>query len=790
MLPSLHRKLVRDLWHMKGQALAIALVIGSGIATFVMAVSMLRSLTRTMERYYQDNRFAQVFAHVKRAPLHVKEQIAAIPGVSSVQTRVVVEVNLSVEGMNEPAMARLISVPDGQPPWLNGLYLREGRYIEPGRDGEALISEAFARAHALHPGDSLEAVINGRLEELRIVGIALSPEYVYQIRPGDVLPDDKRFAVMWMGERQLGPAFDMDGAFNDVTLTLMPGPATLQREVIDRLDRILDPYGGLGAYGRDDQPSHKFVSNEIRELRGMAMVAPTIFLLVAAFLLNVVLTRMISTQREQIATLKAFGYSNLEVGWHYLQMVLAIVLVGALLGSMLGTWMGQQMTHMYARFFHFPVFLYSLDYEVVLGGVGISFAAGMVGTMGSVRHAARMPPAQAMRPEPPASFRPTLLERLGLQRLVSPAARMILRELERRPFKAMTTILGISLAAAVLVVGAFMKDAIDYVLALQFEQAQRQHAMVSLTESASGRALEELRHMPGVQAVEPFRSVPVRLRSGPRERRVGVNAIRDDATMFRLMDIHGQPVQLTSSGLYMSAKLGEVLGLRPGDHVTMEVLSDERPIVQIQVGGLVDDFSGMSAYMRLDALHRLMGEQDRVSGAYLGVDLSRVDELYRTLKNTPAVAGVALKKATRESFNDIVGENLMRIRMFNILFAVIIAFGVVYNSARISLAERSRELATLRVIGFRRGEVSAILLGELATLTLVAIPLGLALGSALSSIVIHSVDSELFRIPLVINRSTYGFAALTVLLATLISGLVVQRRIDHLDLIGVLKTRE
>ena len=788
MLPALHRKLIRDLWHIKGQAFAIALVVASGIATFVMAVSMLRSLRHTMETYYREYRFAEVFAHVKRAPVHIRDRIAAIPGVAQVQARVVVEVNLSVEGMNEPAMARLISVPDSTPPAINGLHLREGRYIEPGRDGEVLVSEAFAHAHGMHPGDGLDAVINGRLETLRIVGIALSPEYVYQIRPGDVLPDDKRFAVMWMGERQLAPAFDMDGAYNDFALTLMP--QAIEDEVIQRVDRLTEPYGGLGAYGRRDQPSHQFVSNELRELRGMAMVAPTIFLLVAAFLLNVVLTRLISTQREQVATLKAFGYSNLEVGWHYLQMVLAIVLVGSIMGAALGSWMGQQMTHMYARFFHFPVFLYSIDYEVVLGGIGISFAAGIIGTMHSVRRAARMPPAQAMRPEPPADFRPTLVERIGLQKLISPAARMILRELERRPIKAVTTILGIAMAAAVLVVGAFMKDAIDYVLDLQFELAQRQHATVTLTESASGRAVEEMLHMPGVHAVEPFRSAPVRLRRGPLSRRVGVTAIRDDAELFRLLDIHGNHITLPSNGVFMSAKLGELLNVRNGDEITMEVLSDKRPIVRLPVDGLIDDFSGMSAYMRLDALHRLLGEQDRVSGAYIGVDMARVDDLYTTLKNTPAVAGVALKKATKESFNDIVGENLMRIRMFNILFAVIIAFGVVYNSARISLAERSRELATLRVIGFRRAEVSAILLGELAVLTLIAIPIGLALGYTLASVVIHSVDSELFRIPLVVRKQTFGFAALVVLLAALVSGLVVRRRIDHLDLISVLKTRE
>jgi putative ABC transport system permease protein len=323
---ALDRKLVRDLWQMKGQAVAIGLVIASGVAVFVMSLCTLGTLRKTQEAYYERYRFADVFAHLKRAPNSLAERIAELPGVARVQTRVVVNVTLDVEGMAEPAVGRLVSVPDRQAPGLNGLYLRSGRYVEPGRDGEVLVSEGFATAHCLRPGDRVLAVINGRRQQLRIVGVALSPEYVYQIREGDVLPDDRRYGVFWMGDTELASAFDMRGAFNDVALTL--GPGASEPEVLRRLDRLTEAYGGLGAFGRADQPSHKFVSNEINKLRGMAMVVPAIFLSVAAFLLNVVLSRLIGTQREQIAALKAFGYTRWEVALHYLKLVLLIVTAG------------------------------------------------------------------------------------------------------------------------------------------------------------------------------------------------------------------------------------------------------------------------------------------------------------------------------------------------------------------------------------------------------------------------------------------------------------------------------
>ncbi len=787
ILTALNRKLVRDLLGMKGQVLAIALVMASGIATFILSAATLDSLEGTMNAYYDAHRFADVFARLKRAPRSVAERLGEIPGVSEAATRVVVDVNLDVEGLAEPGSGRLISVPEHREPRVNGFYLRAGRFIEPGRRGEVLVNEAFAKAHGLHPGDTVRAIINGRRDTLRIVGIALSPEYVYQIRPGDILPDDKRFGVFWMSERELAPAYDMEGAFNDVSLVLMPGAN--EAEVIRRLDDLLAPYGGLGAFGRADHPSHQFVLNELRELRGMTVIAPTIFLLVAAFLLNVVLTRLITTQREQIAALKAFGYSNGQVGRHYLLMVLVIAVIGAALGTGLGAWMGRGLAEMYTRFFHFPILEFSLHPRVVVLAVGISVGSGVLGTLSAVRTAGRLPPAEAMRPEPPADFRPTILERLGLQRLVSPAARTILRELERRPIKAAISVFGIAMAAAILVVGSFMKDAIDCVLELQFGRAQRQALTVTLNEPGHGRALREMEHLSGVLAAEPFRAIPARLRSGHRHRLVAVTALREDAQLFRIMDLNGRVIAPEGDGLYLSAKLGELLGVRAGDRVTMEVLEGERPVAEIEVARLIDDFAGLSAYMRLGAAHRLMREEGRVSGAYLAVDQAQISRLYTDLKNRPAVAGVAIKTATIESFNAIIAENLLRIRLSNIIFATIIAFGVVYNSARISLAERSRELATLRVIGFTRGEVSAILLGELAVLTLLAVPLGLALGYTLSAAVILSVDTELFRIPLVVDRSTYGFAAVVVFVAALISGLIVRRRIDHLDLIEVLKSR-
>ncbi|MEW4527443.1 ABC transporter permease [Maioricimonas sp. JC845] len=788
-MTALDRKLLRNLWQMKGQAIAICAVIACGVATFVMSLSTMESLRISMERYYQQYRFSHVFAGLKRAPLSLLDRIALIPGVSRVYGRIVQEVTLDVPGFDEPVVGRLTSIPDyGEPP-LNSLHLRSGRWIEPGRTGEVIVNEAFAEAHRLQPGDTIDAVLNGRKKELTIVGTAITPEYIYQIRAGELLPDDKRFGLFWMNEREISAVFDMEGAFNDVVASVTY--AASMPEILRQLDELIEPYGGLGSYDRTDQSSHQFIDNEIKQLRNTGMVIPIIFLGVAAFLLNVVLTRLINTQREEIAALKAFGYSGLEIGVHYLKMVAVIVVSGTLVGTAFGVWLGQNLTVLYTEFFRFPTLEFRFDWSVVISALTISLAAGGLGTVAAVRGAVVLPPAEAMRPAPPASYRPTILEQIGLQELFSQSARIVMRNLERQPVKSLLSCLGIAMGLAILIVGSYSKDSIDYVMEAQFFDAQRQDVSVTFVEPLTPRALHELTHLPGVLAVEPFRAVPARMRSKHHSRRVGIMGLPAEGLLYRPLDVNRRVVSLPPEGLLMSRKLADILDVRPGETIQVEVLEGDRPHHELLVAELLDDFAGLSAYMSIDAVHELMQEDRVLSGAHLTVDPRHTQELYTELKNTPHVASVTVKLAALRSFEETIAENLLRMQFFNVLFSSVIAFGVVYNSARISLSERSRELATLRVIGFTRQEISAILLGELAVLVLLAIPLGLCLGYGFAYLTTLSmVDTEMFRIPLVIQPKTYAFATTVIILAALFSGLAVRRRLDRLDLIGVLKTRE
>jgi putative ABC transport system permease protein len=785
---ALNRKLLRDLWEMRGQALAIGSVVAAGVTMFVTYLSNFDSLQRTRAEYYERQRFAEVFASMTRAPQTLEDRIAAIPGVEAVSTRVVADVTLDVPGLDEPASGRLIAIPERGTPALNDLYLRQGRWIDPARPDEVLANEVFCEANGFEPGDRVAAIINGRKRWLTIVGIALSPEYIYAVKPGEMVPDQRRYGVLWMGRRGLASAFDMEGGFNDVSLAL--GQGASEPEVVSALDRLLEPYGGLGAIPRRLQISAWTLENELAQLQMFGFLVPLIFLGVAAFILNVALTRALALQRQEIAALKALGYANREIGWHYIKWGLAIATAGAVVGVAGGAWLGSGLIGLYNQFFRFPVLYYRLSLDVAAQAVAISLAVAILGAWSAVGRAVRIPPAEAMRPEAPRRYRVSIVERSWGQGRLSHATRMVVRNIERQPARSILSIVGIAFAVAVLLVGLSFIDIMDQLITQQFTRTMRQDATVSFVRARSGAALHDVRHLPGVMDIEPVRSVPARLRVGHRARTLAISGVLPEPLLNRIADRMGRGVPVPEEGLVISTMLGEILGARTGDVVQVEVLEGRRPTFAVPVAGLVDDALGLQSYMHIDAVRRLLREGPSISGAFVTLDPAARDAFYADVKLMPAVAGVALREVTLRNFRETMAESMNLQIFFNVAFAAVIAFGVVYNSARVSLSERARELASLRVLGFTRAEISLILLGELAILTLVALPVGALLGYLLGQGIMLGFNNEVYRLSFTVSAATVAWACLTVIVAALLSGFLVRRRLDRLDLIAVLKTRE
>lgn len=782
----LQLKLVRDLWRVKTQVITIALVVASGIGGFIASLSTYQSLKSMQAAYYEDARFAHVFVQLKRAPLAVQERLLDVPGISEFEATLTFDVLVDLPGVVEPVIGRMIALPDGREPRMNRVTLTAGRWIHDATSNEVVVNEAFAKARKLVPGSRIVALLNGKREELAIVGIALSPEYIFPGRGG--LADERSFGVFWMGRQRLAGAFNMEGAFNVVAVRLAAGVS--EDAVLHALDGLFEPYGSRGAHGRDEQFSHRALTQEINEQKVFGTVLPSVLLGVAVFLLNVVLTRQIGIQRTQIAALKALGYADLRIGIHYLQFVLAIATAGVAIGIVLGAWLGGLMTDLYAAFFRFPAPAHTIAPWIIATAAGAAIVGAVIGALNAVRSVVKLQPAEAMRPPAPPIFRATLAERLGLGRIYSARVRMVLREMERRPLRAAMTTIGIACAVAILISGTWWRDAIDHLLDVDFRLRERQHVSLAFVEPVSSAAVYDVARLPGVLRVETGLEAAVRLRNGHLSYRTTLAGVADGSEMQLIIDAALKATSVPPSGLTLNARLAKRLGLRVGDAVDAEFLEGARQHVTLQVAAIVDELAEMRGYMAAASLAPLLGHGDAITSARVRLDLSQRDAFLTAVKETPRIAAAIELEPVIRQVRDTSARFILVFTTILSAFASIIAVGVVYNNARITLAERSWELASLRVLGFTQGEVSGLLLGELALCLVVALPLGWLLGYWLSYGIVALIQAETFQIPFLILPRTYAFATLVTFVAAAASALIVRRRIDTMDLTEVLKARE
>jgi putative ABC transport system permease protein len=784
----LDRKLRRDILLMRGQVVSIALVVAAGIAVFVASVSTYDSLRSGRDRFYDSAHFPHIFVTLKRAPLSIVPRLAAIPGVAYAQPRVAGDVIVDWPSALLPVSAHVVSLSHGGDEPLARLYLRRGAAPAPNDTRGAAVNEAFAAANGVSPGMDVRVILNGRVQSFSVTGIALSPEYVYAVKPGVPIPDDRFYAVLWVDRSAAEAAFDMKGAFNDVIISLAPGADA--KPVIAELDRLLEPYGSAGAVERRDQPSNRFLEDELNQQKVMSTTIPFIFFGVAAFLLNVALGRQVTVQREQIAALKALGFPTAPLVLHYLKLVAVIVLTGSALGVAAGLGFGRAMIASYHGFFNLPRLTFELTAWSVLTGTAISFAAASLGVATAIRKVVGMVPAVAMRPAAPLQFRHSWLEGVLSARLLTPRRIMVLRNLTGRPLRATLTTLGIAFAVPMVVLGLFWRDAIDQMIEVQFSLVERGNTTITFPHPRDRGIIGDLMREPGVLAAEGQRIVPVRLRAGHRTYLTAVLGLAARSELRRPRDAALRPIDISPDGITLARRLAERLGVAPGETLTIEVMEGKRLTGDLPVSAIVDEVIGMASYMEIGTLNRLTGEGDVVSAAALFVEPSALPALSRRFKELPALESVTMQAYALTSFLDKIANLVLVSAGILTTFAVIIAVGVVYNSARIGFQERAWELASLRVLGFTRAEVTRILLGEFTIEILVAVPVGIAISQGVVDLIARFHSNESFQIPGVVSAQTFAAACLVVIAAAVASAYMAHRRIDRLDLVAVLKTRD
>ncbi len=782
---ALNRMRWRDLWWLRGQVLATALVVFCGIASFVATFGTWQALRDAQQHYYRQQRFADVFVNMKRAPQSLVAQIETLPGVRAVTGRLSTEVLIDSD---RPLLisARVVSLPEQQPA-VNAVFLRSGRWPQADREAEVLVSETFARAQGWKPGDDVSLILNGRRERVRITGVALAPEFIYEVGPGALLPDAQRYGVIWMPHARLAPALGMQGAINELVLRAENDAAL--PALIAMLDTRLQRYGSAGAYARDEHASHQFIRDEISQNRIHSTLVPGIFLAVAAFLLHVALSRLISLQRGEIGLLKAFGYRNRDIARHYFLIAFSITLLGTLPGILSGVWLGDALTRLYDDYYHFPQLHYQLRADNLFISLLISVVSAAAGAWLPVRRAIRLPPAEAMQPESPANFHAGAGARC-LQYFRWPLLNMSLRHLLRRRVRSVLSLLAASVAMAILVLGGYGFDAMSLLMREQFEEINREDVMLMLREPRAASAMQDIRRLPGVLAVESFRSIAVQLRNGHRQKRLALTVMQPQSEMRVWRSGDSSRQRISEDGITLGRALADQLRLRVGDRLQVAVLEGQRRTQVLTVAQISDEWLGLGAYVSPRTGQSLLRSAPDISGAWLRIDAAAWPALSQRLRELPWLASSTRKADLRDSMAAMLDRSVRVVTVFNVLFAGAIAFGIVYNNLRIALSERGRELASLRVLGFTQREVLRILLTEQLIILLLALPLGAVLGYGLSAWISERLVTDAYRLPLVIDGGSYLGAAVVIMLAATLSALSVGRRLATMKIVDVLKTRE
>lgn len=787
----LNKKLMRNVRQSWGQSLAVAAVVMLGTAIYVAFASAHRDLLLTRDTYYEKYRFADFTLMLDQAPATAVFRVENFPGVREARGRIVEDVNLDIEGEDQPRIGRVISMPDRQGPTLNGLAMQTGRYFQSGTANEVILSKDFAVQNNLGPGDRIEASINGKKHSLQIIGTALSPEYVYMIRNAqEFLPKPERFGILWVSASFAEMAFDMESAVNDIVGVVAPG-VNLEA-LLEELKDELDSYGVYATIKKEDQTSNMFLSSEIKGLEVSAKVTPAIFMGIAAVILLVLLNRMVRQERSQIGLLKAYGYANWGIAFHYIKFALILGFAGSTAGTLLGLLLANMMVRMYVEFFQFPLLRSRIYLDVILVAAGITVVSAGLGALMAASKAVRIQPAEAMRSETPRYGHHTIFERIPqLWRRLSFTWKMIIRNVGRYRFRAGFSIAGVAIAAALMIIGFFSMDSIRYLIEFQFNRLQQEDMRVTFAREMGRGAWHDMRHLKYVRQAEPLLQYPFEARRGWRKKDLAIIGLPRDAKLMALVNSEGEIIDVGEDGLVLTERLAKELGVVAGDAVVLKPLmgrlDKERAI---RVSQVVQQYLGEAAYMNIDALSRLLDTSFAMNAALLRTERGRELALARELKDVPGIVGVEIKAETVQSIKDTMEQSMRISNVVLGLFSGVIAFAIIYNTTLVSLAERKRELASLRVMGFTQREVGRIVYNENILLSTVGLLVGLPLGLGLSRLLINAYDTEMFRMPFHIEPKTFVMACFWIAVFVALANLAARRKLHNLDMVEVLKERE
>jgi len=792
-LSMLDRKLFRDLWTAKGLLLAIGAIMGVGINNFVTLQSAHHNLSRAKVEYYQQCRMADFWIDVKKVPLAELDAVRRLPGVLEITPRVQFKAVVDLPGFDEPVNALVISMPDRRQTVLNDIVLRQGDYFPDRQDNEVIVSEKFARAHRLHPGQTVRILLNNRRQELAIVGTALSSEYTYALGPGTIVPDPERFGVLYVKRSFAESAFNMQGAANQICGRLEAGAGTAGDETLRRAETLLEPFGVFQATPLRLQASNQFLSNEINGLGAIATLSPSVFLTMAALVLNVLLTRLVRQQRTVLGTLKALGHTDGTLVVHVLKLGIGVATVAGLTGCLCGHLLSSMVTTLYRQFFDFPELGGRVFWPIHGLGLLAAYACAVAGSLQGAWQVLRLQPAEAMRPEPPQRGGSVWLERLRFvwDRLSSDW-RLVLRSLLRNRFRTATGLFAAAMGTGILVHSFMLVASQKFMIDFQFYRVTRSDIDVMLEAERGDELLSDARHLPGVDYVEPFLEVACTFEHGHARRKGSITGLVADARLTTPRDRSGERIIVPEAGLVISRRLADILQAETGDRLRVTPVKGQRRTIELPVARIADSYLGLTAYAHSDYLSRQLDEGPLISGLQLQVDPSeeRRRELFRDIKRMPAVQAIQARREMIENLIESLLKSQQIMIVLSITFAGVAFCGSMINASLVNLAERQREVATLLALGYTPWRIGALLLRENLITSGVGTALGLPFGYWIAWLTALAYDGDLVRLPVVGPWWVWTATIALAITFTFAAHGVVQRQILKLDFVQALNVKE
>ena len=784
----LFKKLVRDLREARGQFISLLIVVTIGVMFYSGVNATFRNLSNASQKYYEEYRFGDIWVNFYKVPESLIGKIESIPFVKMASGRIVMDAGINIS--EENATVRFITLPDVRENVVNDIVIKSGRYFSRDEINQCLVEEEFFKAHQLELGDIIQPVINGNEVKIKVIGTVKSPEFVYTLKDGsELMPDSKKFGILYIKNSFGQEIFGLKGSINSASLLLRSGtdPETAKTEI----ERYLKSYGITGIIDREEQISHRMLTAEMDGLKSMGSAFPMVFFMVAAVIIYIMMGRMVENQRVQIGILKAQGFTNLQVLCHYLSYSVFIAVTGNILGAVAGRYLGMGFTKLENMYFHLPLDGMRIYPDLVIPASAMTLVFCLLAGYNACKAVFKIMPSEAMKPKSPEIGKKILVEHVKIiWRNLDNAWKMIFRNVFRHKRRAFLTSTGIIFSTALLLIALSMKDSIDFIIEQQYSNIQDYDIKVNFSIFLNPEELSSIKNIPGVVKMEPLLETGVEIQNGWRKKKTSLTAIVKEPEMYRIVNKSGEIVALPERGIVLPDKLADQLGINLNDRVYIKPLLPGKEKIQVPVKGIAKQYIGMSAFIPLDEVNAIIGEGAIVNSAVLRLkDNSYEEEVKKVLKDMSAVSSVQSKADSLDALVQNMAAMASSIGVMIFLSAVL-SVAIVYNTATINIFERQRELATLKVLGFKDNEIKKLVFNENYMITGLGLILGLPFGKWLGQVMMTTFTTDFYSFPFVTKPLTFLLSIILTIFFTVMANVILMRKIKSISIVEVLKSRE